>query len=156
MLSVADPGRPASASSPRIPRGGTAGTPPRRDPEHFTDGPGLAVFQTTTNHPELCDVDVVVSAESPDLVAAKRLLDAAKYGGFSFQRVAPGPDGPLWGVRESLDWRDTIYLAGFGHACTAIRTRKSSLIIPGGPLVTQRVQGDAVTVLHTAVCDWDM
>jgi hypothetical protein len=37
-----------------------------------------------------------MTAESPDLAAAKRLLDAAKRGGFSFQRVAPGPDGPLW------------------------------------------------------------
>lgn len=96
-----------------------------------------------------------MSAESPDLAAAKRLLDAAKRGGFSFQRVASGPDGPLWGVRETLQWRDTIYLAGFGQACTAIRARKSSLIIPGGPLVAQRVDGDAVNVLHTVVCDWD-
>lgn len=96
---------------------------------------------------DLCDLGVVVSTDSPDLAAAKRLLDAAKRGGFSFQRVAPGPDGPLWGVRDSLDWLDTIYLAGFGHACTATRARKSPLIIPGGPLVTQRVHGDAPTVL---------
>lgn len=48
-----------------------------------------------------------------------RLLDAAKRGGFSFARVAPGPDGPLWGMREPLDWRDTLYLAGFSQACTA-------------------------------------
>ena len=97
---------------------------------------------------------MVVSAESPDLAAAKRLLDAAKRAGFRFQRVAPGPDGPLWGVRETVGWRDTIYLAGFSQACTASRARKSSLIIPGGPLVTQRVSGDAVCVLHTVVCDW--
>lgn len=94
--------------------------------------------------------------QRPDLTAAKRLLDAAKRGGFRFQRVAPGSDGPLWGVRESLDWRDAIYLAGFGQACTATRARKSSLIIPGGPLVTQRVTGDVLTVLRTAVCDWDI
>lgn len=99
-------------------------------------------------------VGAAVSADSPDLVAAKRLLDAAKRGGFRFMRVAPGPDGPLWGVRETLDWRDTIYLAGFGQACTACRSRKSSLIIPGGPLVTQQVAGDAVSVLHTVVCQW--
>lgn len=97
-----------------------------------------------------------MTAESPDLVAAKRLLDAAKRGGFSFQRVAPGPDGPLWGVRETLEWRDTIYLAGFGQACTATRARKPSLIVPGGLLVTERVGGDALSVLHTVVCDWNL
>lgn len=102
------------------------------------------------------DAGVVMIAESPDLTAAKRLLDAAKRGGFCFQRIAPGPDGPLWGMRESPEWRDTIYLAGFGRACTAARARKSSLIIPGGPVVIQRVDGDAVTVLYTAVCDWDI
>ena len=104
--------------------------------------------------PDVREAGVVVSAESADLAAAKRLLDAAKRGGFRFERVAPGPDGPLWGVRETLQWRDTIYLAGFGQACTATRARTSSLIIPGGPLVTQRVSGDAVSVLHTVVCDW--
>lgn len=96
-----------------------------------------------------------MTAESPDLAAAKRLLDAAKRGGFSFQRVAPGPDGPLWGVRETPEWRDTIYLAGFGQACTAIRAHKSSLIIPGGSLVTERIGGDAISVLHTVVCEWN-
>lgn len=94
-------------------------------------------------------------AESPQLAAAKRLLDTAKRSGFLFQRVAPGPDGPLWGVRETLQWRDTVYLAGFSDACTATRARKSSLIVPGGPLVTQQVEGDALSVLHTVVCDWD-
>lgn len=95
-----------------------------------------------------------MTAESPELAAAKRLLDAAKRGGFCFQRVAPGPDGPLWGVRETLQWRDTVYLAGFGQDCTATRARKSSLIIPGGPVVTQRLDGDALSVLHTVVSDW--
>jgi hypothetical protein len=42
-----------------------------------------------------------MSADSPDLAAAKRLLDAAKDQGFRFQRIAPGPDGPLRGVRET-------------------------------------------------------
>jgi hypothetical protein len=37
---------------------------------------------------------------------------------------------------------------------SATRTRKSSLVIPGGPLVTARVDGDALTVLHTVVTDW--
>ena len=96
-----------------------------------------------------------MTARSPDLAAAKRLLDAAKRGGFHFQRVAPGPDGPLWGVRETPEWRNTIYLAGFSQACTATRARKTSLIIPGGPLVTQRLNGDALSVLHTVMCDWN-
>jgi hypothetical protein len=95
-------------------------------------------------------------AERPDLAAAKRLLDAAKRSGFCFQRVAPGPDGPLWGVRETLEWRDTLYLARFGQACTATRACKSSLIVPGGPLVTQRIGGDALSVLHTVVRDWTL
>ncbi len=97
-----------------------------------------------------------MTVESPDLVVAKRLLDAAKQGGFHFQRVAPGPDGPLWGVRETLGWRDTIYLAGFGRACTATRARKSSLIVPGGPPVTEQIGGDAITVLSTVVRDWSL
>lgn len=59
------------------------------------------------------------------------------------------------GVRETLEWRDTIYLAGFGLACTATRARKSSLIVPGGPLVTERVGGDALSVLRTVVCGWN-
>jgi hypothetical protein len=97
-----------------------------------------------------------MTVESAELAAAKRLLETAKRGGFSFQRIAPGPDGPLWGVRETDDWRDTIYLAGFGHACTATRARKSSLIIPGGPLVTQRVNGNALSALHTVLHDWQL
>jgi hypothetical protein len=97
-----------------------------------------------------------MTAESPDLTAAKRLLDAPKSKGFDFWRVALGPGGPLWGVRETLQWRDTIYLAGFGQACTAARARKSSLILPDGPLVSQQVDGDALSVLHTVVWDWDV
>jgi hypothetical protein len=95
-----------------------------------------------------------MTVDSADLVATKRSLDAAKQGGFRFVRVAPGPDGPLWGVRETLEWRATVYLAGFGRACTATRSRKSSLIVPSGPLVTQIIDGDALSVLHTLVCKW--
>jgi hypothetical protein len=40
--------------------------------------------------------------------AAKQLLNAAKRHGFAFQRIAPGEDGPLWGVRQSVDWVDEI------------------------------------------------
>jgi hypothetical protein len=60
----------------------------------------------------------------------------------------------LFGVRESLDYRDTVYIGGFDSGCHASRARKSSLIVPGGGPVIERVEGDAVTVLHTAVSDW--
>ncbi|HEX6402976.1 MAG TPA: hypothetical protein VF003_07450 [Pseudonocardiaceae bacterium] len=93
-------------------------------------------------------------AESPELVAAKRLLYAAKEQGFTFQRIAPGPDGPLLGVRETIEYRDVCYLAGFGEGCSATRARKYSLIVPGGLPVVARVSGDALTVLHTVVSDW--
>ena len=92
--------------------------------------------------------------DSPDLVAAKRLLDAAKAAGFTFQRVAPGEDGPLLGARESIEYRDEIYIGGFGERCHASRARRSSLIVPGSLPVTERVEGDALTVLHAAVSDW--
>ncbi|MGH4026602.1 MAG: hypothetical protein ACRDRV_18665 [Pseudonocardiaceae bacterium] len=56
-------------------------------------------------------------ADSPDVITGKRLLDAAKAHGFTFRRVAPGPDGPLEGIRESNEWRDTIHLGGFSSDC---------------------------------------
>jgi hypothetical protein len=96
------------------------------------------------------------TAESPQLVAAKRLLDLAKNQGFAFQRIAPGPDGPLFAQRDTLDYCDEIYLGGFTDSCHATRTRKSSLIVPGGLPVTARVSGDALTVLHTVLSDWDL
>jgi hypothetical protein len=92
--------------------------------------------------------------DSPELAAAKRLLDLAKDRGFRFWRTTPGEDGPLWGERESLEWLDTVFLAGFSASCNAARLRKSSLVVPGGSLVTERVSGDAIEVLHT-VCHWD-
>ncbi|MGH3669468.1 MAG: hypothetical protein ACRDSH_02355 [Pseudonocardiaceae bacterium] len=58
-------------------------------------------------------------------------------------------------MRETLEWRDTIFLAGFDQACTATRARKYSLIVPGGPMVTERIGGDAITVLRTVVCSWN-
>jgi hypothetical protein len=94
-------------------------------------------------------------AEGPELTAAKRLLDLAKNQGFAFQRVALGPDGPLWARRETLEHHDEIYLGGFTNSCYATRARKSSLIVPGGLPITARVTGDALTVLHTVVNDWD-
>ena len=94
------------------------------------------------------------SPDGAEVTAAKRLLNAAKREGFAFHRVAPGEDGPLFGVRETLTYRDTCYLGGFSTGCSATRTRKSSLVIPSGPLVTARVDGDALTVLQTVLSDW--
>jgi hypothetical protein len=91
---------------------------------------------------------------SPDLVAAMRLLDAAKERGFAFVRSAPGVDGPLLGVRETPEWCDVITIAGFGDSCSAQRLVRSSLVLPGGVPVTQQVSGDALTVLHTVLSDW--
>ncbi len=94
------------------------------------------------------------TTDSPDVAAAKRLLDAAKDEGFTFQRIAPGEDGPLIGRRETTEYRDQIYLAGFGDSCHATRVRKSSLLMPNGLPISERVAGDAVTVLHTVVTAW--
>ena len=93
-------------------------------------------------------------ADSPELAAAKRLLDTAKRDGFVFQRVAPGDDGPLLGTREGADYRDTCYLGGFGDYCHATRARKSRLVIPGDLPITERVSGEALTVLQTVLFDW--
>jgi hypothetical protein len=95
-----------------------------------------------------------VTVDSPDLAAAKRLMDCARDIGFSFERIALGPDAPLRAVRDTPDWRDEIYLAGFSANCEAIRRRKSSLIVPGELPVSSRISGDALTVLHTVVTDW--
>lgn len=92
--------------------------------------------------------------ESPDLAAAKRLLDHAKDRGFHFERTALGPDGPLRGVRETDQWRDEIYLRGFSDSCSAIRRRRWSLTVPSSLPVTARVSGDALTMLHTVLYDW--
>jgi hypothetical protein len=94
-----------------------------------------------------------VSADSPDVTAAKRLLDTAKDAGFVFVRIAPGEDGPLRGIRETVNWVDEIYLAGFGDSCSAVRRRRWSLVVLGGLPVAERVSGSALHVLHT-VADW--
>lgn len=95
-----------------------------------------------------------VTVDSPELVAAKRLLDAARASGFAFERIGPGEDAPLRGTRTCPEWSDEVYVGGFSEGCTAIRRRRSSLIVPGGMPVAQRVSGDAITVLHTVVADW--
>ena len=94
--------------------------------------------------------------DSPEVAAAKRLLDDAKESGFVFERTGPGEDAPLLGVRESVKWVDEIILAGFwvADSCCAVRQRRCSLLVPGGLPVAQRVSGDALTVLHTVLSDW--
>ncbi|MGH3673963.1 MAG: hypothetical protein ACRDSH_25565, partial [Pseudonocardiaceae bacterium] len=76
--------------------------------------------------------------------------------GFTFQRLAPGPDGPLVGTRETVEWRDEMYLGGFWEpeSCHATRRRKSSIVVPGGLPVVETVSGDALVVLHMVVFDW--
>jgi hypothetical protein len=78
--------------------------------------------------------------DSPEVAAAKRLLDDAKDRGFAFERTGPGADAPLLGVRESTDWVDEIVLAGFWQpeSCFAVRRRRSSLVVPGGGLPEYR------------------
>jgi hypothetical protein len=92
---------------------------------------------------------------SPELAAALRLLDAARRQGFSFHRIAPGEDGPLLGTRQTLDFRDVVYLGGFSGDCSATRYRRTFLLVPTGTsAVVETVTGDALTVLHTVCSDW--
>lgn len=86
--------------------------------------------------------------DSPDLMTAKRLLDRAKQDGFTFQRTAPGEDGPLVGHRVGDDWLDLIHIDGFSRDCFAWRKRSSSLIVSKDALVQRKVEGSALEVLH--------
>ncbi|MGH3912796.1 MAG: hypothetical protein ACRDTC_05210 [Pseudonocardiaceae bacterium] len=95
-----------------------------------------------------------MTADSPDLVIAMRLLDHAKLHGFEFQRIAPGPDGALLGTRRIGEWTDIIHLHGFSQDCYALRKRHSSLVVLGNALVERRVTGGALNVLN-AVLTWD-
>ncbi|HET9255007.1 MAG TPA: hypothetical protein VFO16_07360 [Pseudonocardiaceae bacterium] len=87
------------------------------------------------------------AVEGPQLRAAKRLLDLARNQGFTFQRIAPGEDGPLFARRDTPEYRDEIYIGEFSGSCHATRARRSYLIVPSGLPVTARVSGDALTVL---------
>jgi hypothetical protein len=86
--------------------------------------------------------------DSPDVVIAKQLLDHAKLRGFTFQRAAPGPDGPLVGHRVSDGWGDVVHIKGFSHDCSAWRQWTSALIVSQDALVQRRVRGSAVQVLN--------
>ena len=92
--------------------------------------------------------------DGPDVVIAKRLLDHAKRDGFTFQRAAPGADGPLVGYRLSDGWLDLIHIEGFSRDCFAWRQRTSSLIVPGCGLVERRTNGSALDVLNE-VLTWE-
>jgi len=94
------------------------------------------------------------TADSPDLVIAKRLLDYAKQDGFRFQRAAAGEDGPLVGYRASEDWIDLIHIEGFSRDCFAWRKRVSPLIVSHDALVQRHVEGGALDVLN-AVLTWE-
>ena len=94
------------------------------------------------------------TTDSPDVVIAKRLLDYAKQDGFTFQRAAPGEDGPLVGYRVSDSWVDLIHIEGFSRDCLAWRKRTSSLIVSQDALVQRRVEGSALDVLNQ-VLSWE-
>jgi hypothetical protein len=61
------------------------------------------------------------TADSPDAVITKRLPDYAKQSGYTFQRAAPGEDGPLVGYRINDGWADLIHIEGFSRGCFAWR-----------------------------------
>ncbi|MGH3872543.1 MAG: hypothetical protein ACRDSR_13725 [Pseudonocardiaceae bacterium] len=95
-----------------------------------------------------------MEVDSPDVVIAKRLLDHARLRGFTFQRAAPGQDGPLVGHRVSGGWVDVIRIAGFSRDCLAVRRRTSALIVVENGPVQRRVEGSALDVLNE-VLTWE-
>lgn len=96
-----------------------------------------------------------MSADSPDLVAAMRILDGLKAAGFRFERMAPGEDGPLLGRRVTERWVDHVYIEGFSRDCMAWRQRRSPLIVPGAGVAERRVSGGALSVLGE-VATWEI
>ena len=92
-------------------------------------------------------------ADGPELAATKRLLDLARNQD-SCSSGSPRARTDRCSVSGSPPTPSQIYLGGFSSGCSATRARKSSLIVPGGLPVTARVEGEALTVLHTVVNDW--
>ena len=96
----------------------------------------------------------MTTTDSPDVVIAKRLLDHAKQGGFTFLRVAPGVDGPLVGYRVSGNCVDIIHIEGFSRDCFAWRTWTSTLIVSQDALAQRTAKGSALDVLND-VLSWE-
>jgi hypothetical protein len=94
------------------------------------------------------------TTDSPDVAFAKRLVDHAKLGGFTFRRIAPGVDSPLVGHRVGDGWVDLVHIEGFSRDCFAWRKRASSLIVSPGALVQRQVEGGALDVL-SEVLTWE-
>jgi len=99
---------------------------------------------------------MIAVVDSPWTAAAKRLLDGLRAQGFAFERIGPGEDAPVRGVRDSIAYRDEIYLGGFSDSCFAQRRTRRSIIVPGGLPVTSQVEGDALTVLHVVATEWNL
>jgi hypothetical protein len=93
---------------------------------------------------------VNATSADPDREAVTRLMDLAIRRGFSF--TPAGERGSLWGERVSARWRDVVFLCASGHANAA----RASIgpLAPGEPLLTDRVSGTALTILHTIVYTW--
>ncbi|MGH3928215.1 MAG: site-specific integrase, partial [Pseudonocardiaceae bacterium] len=68
-------------------------------------------------------------ADGPEVITGKQLLDQVKRRGFVFARIAPGPDGPIEGIRENDQWRDVIHIGGFSSSCYAWRERSVQLTL---------------------------
>lgn len=90
----------------------------------------------------------------PELTAALQLIDLATARGFSFTLATSGEELPVWGERETPEYRDVIFLGGLTGNCNAARGRRASLLVPGELVIAARVSGDALTVLHTACHHW--
>ena len=121
---------------------------------HGGDGVGVDTDVVTAWAPPEAGMIPIGTADSAEVVIAKRLLDHAKRGGFTFQRAAPGVDGPLVGHRVGDGWVDLIHIEGFSHDCFAWRKRTSPLIVTADALVQRRVQGSALDVLHEVLA-WE-
>jgi hypothetical protein len=96
----------------------------------------------------------VQETDGADLAIAKRLLDYAKQGGFTFQRATFGEDGPLVGYRVSDDCVDLIHIEGFSRDCFAWRKRVSPLIVSRNALVQRQIEGSVLDVLNE-VLTWE-
>jgi hypothetical protein len=98
--------------------------------------------------------ETMTDFDGPELAATKRLLDVAKSREFAFERIAPGPDGPLRGVRETIQFprRD---LSGWVLGAGLVQRHPAAPLVPGGLPVAQQLRGDALTVLRTVLWDLD-